>query len=518
MEKLKDILELKGEDFFEFNGNLYIGDIDLSREDYASDNGGYDSFAEFIEDNRADIAYDVEEFNYCEDCGEISDDMEEAEGGDIICSKCAEEKYTVCDDCGLYVKETTEVIGGDCVCNTCIDDKYASCDDCGKYELTGYMLCADNITVCSKCSDNYSECQDCNKAYRSEDMHIYNDEPLCERCYDSSYITCDDCGYVEHADNSHRTHNDRWICRSCREDNYFVCDECDELYHTEDEYYDEYNERSYCCNCHDGSSHGSCQIHDYSYKPSKWNMVGTGCKVGIEVEVVSRGSRAEASDETYEALENEIGSDNFMFKEDGSLPSGGFEIVTHPMGLDYVEKFGKALYSVREHIKAYHASNCGIHIHIAKKDFGECDNSRKLHIAKYLLFFAKNREFIETIAQRGTTNYWCHEKSGAACAAKASRGNGNRYEAVNLQNRDTIEVRIFRSNIAEDAVLRDSQFVLSLKDFAKKATLKKLTHQHYIEWLDKNDGNEALKKFIARKWKDGSEVEESCEEQEVNNQ
>lgn len=110
-------------------------------------------------------------------------------------------------------------------------------------------------------------------------------------------------------------------------------------------------------------------IHDYSYKPDP-EFKGEGKRYfGVELEVDYGGN-----DNAKEVLDiANYDKENIYIKSDGSLDDG-FEIVTHPMTLNYYinlmpwEEVMRKL--IRMGYKSHKAGTCSLHIHINRTAFG----------------------------------------------------------------------------------------------------------------------------------------------------
>ena len=85
--------------------------------------------------------------------------------------------------------------------------------------------------------------------------------------------------------------------------------------------------------------------------------------------------------------------ENVYCKHDGSLDDG-FEIVTHPMSLEYhinempwCEVLGKAQ---QLGYRSHQANTCGLHVHVSRKAFGETEVLQDAAIARVLFFIEKH--------------------------------------------------------------------------------------------------------------------------------
>lgn len=131
-------------------------------------------------------------------------------------------------------------------------------------------------------------------------------------------------------------------------------------------------------------------------------------------------------------------------KDDGSLDRG-FEIVTAPATLEEQLAHWKPFFArLPSGLRSFSTCTCGLHIHCSRRPLTE------LTIAKIVCFTNANfnRPFVECIAGRPSgrwANIWPKKLSDAR------KINPERYEAVNLQNYDTIEFRIFKGTLKEQS-------------------------------------------------------------------
>jgi len=132
---------------------------------------------------------------------------------------------------------------------------------------------------------------------------------------------------------------------------------------------------------------GKAAIHDYYYKPTPI-FYGEGPRFfGVELEIDEAGEDNRNA-ENILSIGNYHG-ENIYCKHDGSLEDG-FEIVTHPMSLDYhlhEMPWNDILYEARSLGYTSHmAGTCGLHVHVSRAAFGaseawqECCIARVLHL------------------------------------------------------------------------------------------------------------------------------------------
>lgn len=153
----------------------------------------------------------------------------------------------------------------------------------------------------------------------------------CPDCFERETVTCSHCGCRILLDDMVGS-DDFPLCQGCYDDHYTGCSCCGRIIHQDDAYYENENSyEAYCSSCYRTHSHNG-SIEDYYYKPNPI-FYGNGTRYfGVELEVDGAG---ECDDNAEDVMS--IGNrkaDHIYCKHDGSLDDG-FEIVTHPMTLDY---------------------------------------------------------------------------------------------------------------------------------------------------------------------------------------
>ena len=171
-----------------------------------------------------------------------------------------------------------------------------------------------------------------------------------------------------------------------------------------------------------------------------------------------------------------------LMKSDGSIHNG-FEIVTCPATLDiHLEIFKKFYDNIPPDLKV--ANNVGMHVHISRRPLSQ------LTIGKLIEFLNRldNKDFIHHIAGRIDNAYARMDSDRTITFLKKNRHGGNRYNALNLNNEKTIEVRLFATPMNYKEFASRLQFVQALVDYCSPAqsneSLKKQTHyQAFMHWL-----------------------------------
>lgn len=279
----------------------------------------------------------------------------------------------------------------------------------------------------------------------------------------SSNPVCAICGAVENGYNLNRV-GTRYICDTCASD---------------------YNASSY--------------IHSYGFKPAA-DFRGYGRNkryFGVELEVVP------ASHGTY-ARQLAIGSvvtrlkDLVYLKRDGSLPSDGFEIVSHPFSLGIM--FDKSIFSKLAEcpLKSFTEPSTGLHVHVSRTGL------KGIQLAKLVYFFSlpENDSFLKYIAQRDF-NHYCMKNQGSFKQEYTKNVPGvpvweSRYRAVNFCNAATIEFRMFKGNVKPSAVYRAVEFVDAMLEFCRSTSAAKMNYKEFISYVNNMPGkrHEHLKCYI----------------------
>lgn len=179
---------------------------------------------------------------------------------------------------------------------------------------------------------------------------------------------------------------------------------------------------------------------------------------GVELEVEVDGISAD-----YEAVFgmcHDLTKHFCIIKKDGTIHRG-FEIVSGPMSFahhktiwdDFLEKRPACL-------RSYDTKTCGMHVHYNKKAL------TTLQIGKILVFVndPSNRSFIVAMAGRDSGTY---NKIQPKKLEDATAHPGERYQAVNLVPKNTVEFRLFKGTLNRRSFLRNIEFAYAIVRFFK---------------------------------------------------
>jgi hypothetical protein len=227
------------------------------------------------------------------------------------------------------------------------------------------------------------------------------------------------------------------------------------------------------------------KIHNYSTKVPELlkfkakNVKPSTVYLGIELEYES-SDRDVSKIKVGKALQGHA-----IMKQDGSIKNG-FEIVTCPATLDiHLEEF-KKFYSSYSSLGLFPDKNTGMHVHVSRKPLNV------FTIGKMTEFLNRidNKSFIAHIAGRIDNQY--ARITGRSVTYPFLNGTqGERYNALNLSNRDTIEFRIFSTPKNWEEFSSRLEFCQALTDYCQPAQvnvpLKQLTgHHSFTHWVLNN--------------------------------
>lgn len=326
-------------------------------------------------------------------------------------------------------------------------------------------------------------CYMCNASLAGQSVHRVNDRLLCDDCYASQTVSCENCGTnlwrEEACGDEHTT-----LCVSCQELYYVTCERCRSLIRREDAYYDSDDEDyPYCSDCYRFLTHTT--IRPYSYKPEP-KFYGSGpLFMGVELEIDKGGEY----DRHAEQILNIANEDNYRLyaKHDGSIHDG-FEMVSQPMSLAYhlsempwQQIFDKA---IDMGYYSHQTKTCGLHIHVSREALGHNYEAEEDAIARIIFFVEKHWDKLLIFSRRSEENMsrWA-SRYGVSDNAKNTYANAKkkfmgRYVAVNLENDETIEFRLFRGT------LRYSSFAAALQLVSDICNLAIRLKDEDLEQLD----------------------------------
>lgn len=313
-------------------------------------------------------------------------------------------------------------------------------------------------------------CTSCGNKFYREQLSPFDGELLCPACLSSQTVYCSCCDRRIWTDDNVGT-DAQPLCQDCFDDHFERCTACNALIRRGDTYYR--GDTPYCAECYQSVGCGD-EIMSYYFKPTPI-FYGEGKRFfGVELEIDGAG---EDNDNAAEILHIANVERPLVYcKHDGSLDDG-FEIVTHPMTLDFhlhnmpweqiVEEAKKLGYT------SHQAGTCGLHVHVNRTAFGETEAQQDAVIARILYFVEKNWEELLKFSRRTqhqldqwAARYGYKDQPREILDHAKSGRHAGRYTAVNLTNADTVEFRMFRGTLKYNTLIATLELLDCIIDAA----------------------------------------------------
>lgn len=230
---------------------------------------------------------------------------------------------------------------------------------------------------------------------------------------------------------------------------------------------------------------GSQDILNHSYKPNPrfyaTDYINRNTYYGWELEV-------EAEDNDISDLAVKYRNPLWYHKLDSSMVDG-VEFVSYPMTLEYMKKnrdvFVKLLKGLQgDNCKSASTKTCGMHIHVSK------DVITKIQLWKMLDFFRKNKKFVFDMSGRSSAKLmsrWAStskiNKNTQKHLCKKQWDFANKYTAINIRPRNTIEFRIFKGTLNPKKFFKNLEFVDALVNWARDESMRRITISQFSEYV-----------------------------------
>ena len=330
-------------------------------------------------------------------------------------------------------------------------------------------------------------CSQCGATLSEEELQVFDGKVLCDTCFIECTIECDNCG-TRIWSNDAEGSEDVILCSHCFDYHYTHCHACGLLIHNDNAYYeDDDDDYPYCHNCfHDIQER---PIKNYNYKPEPIFYGSGSLFYGVELEI-DKGGEDESNADALIKLANQS-SERIYCKHDGSI-SDGFEIVSHPMNIDYhtnnmnwnalMEK------AVSMGYRSHNTATCGLHIHCSRSAFGEDYEKQERAIGRAVYFVERHWQELVKFSRRTPENLnrWSARYSTISDTAEETYSKSKdkrmgRYVALNLENYNTIEFRLFRGTLRYKTFIATLQLVDEICLCAINMTDSEIEE---MSWLD----------------------------------
>lgn len=343
-----------------------------------------------------------------------------------------------CKECGKTIElddnyENYFIYDGEYYCEECKEDLFVECEDCGKIIPKAEAEVIDYDYYCENCASEYGVCSHCGCWYRIEDMEVWDDDYFCQDCYDDCTVVCCECGErVWQNDATWDYGMEDWICKECENDNPI---------------------KGY---------------HDYkSWHDFKLNNNDKSLKKGFELEIETCYATEKAS-----ALLKEF-DDFFVYEYDGSV--SGFEIISNPFTQNYqrgnIEDVANRLFDTLS--CDFSNAGCGLHVHVNRADLATDKLSQEEVIDNIYLIMETFRDELTRFSRRknGELREWAkfllNDEEITFDEVKEAKSYAGRYSALNCQNRNTIEFRLFKGATNPLELIASLEMVDSIVSLAK---------------------------------------------------
>lgn len=332
-------------------------------------------------------------------------------------------------------------------------------------------------------------CSKCGKILDESTVHEFEGELLCDDCLNEFTTICDNCHkriWRENAEGDSYT----TLCSDCYNYNYTNCEDCGRLIHNDDAHYeDDDSDVPYCYDCFQKLE--AYAIKSYSYKPEPIFYGSGELFMGVELEI-DKGGEENLNAQTLLDIAN-YPDERIYCKHDGSI-NDGFEIVSHPMSLDYhinemnwLDIFNKA---AAMGYRSHNTATCGLHIHVSRSAFGETLDEQDTSIGRVVFFVEKHWNELVRFSRRNIDNlnrwaarYATISNTTQETYKKAKDKNMGRYVAVNLENYSTIEFRLFRGTLCYKTFVATLQLIEQICTTAIRYSDKELEEMSWCDWV-----------------------------------
>ena len=322
----------------------------------------------------------------------------------------------------------------------CLEETHGivKCQNCGRliglnYSSDNYVEIDGNYYCDYECADNDGNfyCNHCETWYRGNDYYtIHDGSTICSDCYYDCYGTCEDCGEIFHSD---------------------------DLEYGDDDCY-------YCCNCIGSHNNGIIKGYHSTTRPSiqiqtTEEDLPQDATFGTEVETECKGSCSRG--DVASQINDIVNKDKtlFLFEDDGSLSENGYETISQPFTMRWFTKNQDLFRKMFEKMitlgcRSHDTTTCGFHVHFGRHFFG---NKETECIDRLIYLFEKYKAQLEVFSRRKNFE-WCRFPSDRVCSPvewskidevkKLDKYNfQGHHSAINLENRNTIEIRIFKGTL-----------------------------------------------------------------------
>lgn len=405
-----------------------------------------------------------------------------------------------------------------------------NCRDCEKEINEGQGVeIEEGVFICEECAEKYFYCPYCDEYHLESDggqevvvNSDRNSEFFCRTCVDNDTQECDDCGDLIIINDGQQV-LDRFVCNTCAQQNYIECDECGHLYSRDFE--NENGGVGVCPDCFDPADYEYINIiHPYDYKP-QFKFYGDAPNnryFGLEIEMQMHNCNndTEIKKQAYKLSNiNDTIHERGYWSSDGSISEDydGAEFITHPHTIEelaWLEEFTEN--AISDKCRSHNTNTCGLHCHVSRNSLGVDRDDIAETVANMIIFFDNNWEDIVKFSRRksGEISDWCNNnmniieneedisryKTKKECVKKYTERSDYRYQAINVQNKKTVEIRIFKGTLKYSTIIASVQFVDLVCEVSHQNTdIESYTFDNLVALAKEKEYNEFIDYCIERK-------------------
>lgn len=304
-------------------------------------------------------------------------------------------------------------------------------------------------------------------------------------------MKCAKCGEEISPSQVRVTEDGQFICASCASRYYIMCSNCRR-------YILKSEDRRKCevCNSYIYNN----DINNYSLKPipvfkNRNNLRGdlNNRYYGLEIEY------SNVNPSFVHVMMEDLYNEKYIYNKSDSSLNNGVEIVTNPCDKSSLRELIKRMSPTLEEISKQkrYKTNAGIHIHVNRKSVSPID----IYKLSYLLNFSRDNNTEE----RKRLYFLCGRirRFIDICDDHYFRVNGvdnmkelllheSRYNALNLNNRDTIEFRLFKTTADPNIILSYIEIIDKILEFVHNNGLKDMTINNFLNYLYNNTDDRFL--------------------------
>jgi hypothetical protein len=430
----------------------------------------------------------------------------EAERQEIMAKRGAT-RYVTCVDCGCLHKPKRKqriAVEGKkkYVCDRCIA-YYKYCDYCKIFKTKR------NFHKLYGTFDHFMQSKGSPLSKEMKEKVLKGIKWVCKDCYRDFHWSCYRCGFkalkktfievnigfIDGGDGLRSSDGRRivYVCPHCEKEARVKCHECGITCYDfiGDRFGDDVH---FCLECTENRT----SIHEYYYKPSKIYMhsgkkegkvTNKALHFGFELEVECRYSSI-GQTTMAELIKEKYTTKYVYIVHDGSIDNG-IEIVSHPFTWEQykeeIDKWNDLLLFLRSKKWKANRPKVGFHVHMTKAAF------TSFHLFKFLRFFynEENRKFINIIAQREPNSYSVFSEKDrenviANAKDKKNRDEGTHYNAINLNNPTTVEVRMFRGTLEPLLFNKNIEFLKAAFNFSRDNKPTSMTDMKFTKYVSQH--------------------------------